>query len=174
MLLDHVCAGHVHDSAFCFVEEWGRRALSSLSWKGLLAFVVSDDSAEKHKALRVRGQCLIVSRVTEKIRELIGQCRIGKLRLQVIKYLRLPLVAQMSLSHWSTPGDSEAPRRLTSRSKNKSREGCYLWERVTLPEVGEMSCRETGMTWKKRSRRKSYSLGWDDPGWFKQWGSGTV
>lgn len=66
-------------------------------------------STTVHKSIKhkVRGQCLIVSRVTEKIREQIGQYRIGKLRLQVIKYLRLPLVAQMSLSHWSTPGGSE-------------------------------------------------------------------
>lgn len=75
------------------MEEWERRALSSLSWKGLRAFVVFDDSAEKHKALRVIGQCLIVSRVTETIRKQIGRYRIGKLRLRVIKYLRLPLVA---------------------------------------------------------------------------------
>lgn len=75
------------------MEEWEIRALSSLSRKGLLAFVVFDDSAEKHEVLRVIGQCLIVSRVTEKIRKQIGKYRIGKLRLQVIKYLRLPLVA---------------------------------------------------------------------------------
>lgn len=83
--------------------------------------------------------------------------RIGKLRLRVIKYLRLPLVAQMSLSHWSTPGGSE--ETVMSLSKNKCRAGCYLWKRTTLPEVGEMSCRETGMTWKKRPRQKGYSLG---------------
>lgn len=99
MPLDHVCAGHVHNCAFYFVEEWESSTLSSPSRKGLLAFVVFNDNAEKHKTLRVMGQCLIVSRVTEKIRKQIGQYRIGKLRLQVIKYLRLPLVAQMSLSH---------------------------------------------------------------------------